>query len=64
MKSRRPTVNPLESAIRSDTISHLSDLCIRLGRPLQWDPQKEQILNDAEAARLLNRPLREPWKLG
>ncbi|MEI8371597.1 MAG: Gfo/Idh/MocA family oxidoreductase [Planctomycetota bacterium] len=63
MKSRKPTINPLESAIRSDTISHLSDLCIRLGRPIQWDPQKEQIVNDAEATKLLNRPLREPWKL-
>ena len=64
MKSRRATVSPLESAIRSDTISHLSDLCIRLGRPLQWDPHKEQVVNDAEASRLLSRPLREPWKLG
>ena len=64
IKSRRPTVNPVESAIRSDTISHLSDLCIRLGRPLQWDPHKEQIVDDAEATRLLTRPLRAPWKLG
>jgi predicted dehydrogenase len=63
VKSRKPTVTPLESAIRSDTISHLSDLCIRLGRPIQWDPQKEQIVQDAEATRLLNRPLRAPWKL-
>ncbi len=63
IKSRKPTVSPLESAIRSDTISHLSDLCIRLGRPIQWDPQKEQIVNDAEATKLLDRPLRGPWKL-
>ncbi len=63
IKNRRPTVSPLESAIRSDTISHLSDLCIRLGRPLQWDPRTEQIVDDAEATRLLNRPLRKPWKL-
>ena len=63
IKSRQPTISPLESAIRCDTISHLSDLCIRLGRAIDWDPQKEQILNDAEATALLNRPLREPWKL-
>ena len=63
MKNRTPTVSPLESAIRSDTISHLSDLCIRLGRAIQWDPEKEQILHDPEAGKLLNRPLREPWKL-
>ena len=51
IKSRQPTVSPLESAIRSDTISHLSDICIRLGRPMQWDPQKEQIVGDAEASK-------------
>ena len=63
MKSRKPTISPLEAAIRSDTISHLSDLCIRLARPIQWDPRKEQIVNDAEATKLLNRPSRDPWKL-
>jgi predicted dehydrogenase len=63
IKSRKPTINPLESAIRSDTISHLSDLCIRLGRPIQWNPQTEQIVDDSEATKLLDRPLREPWKL-
>jgi predicted dehydrogenase len=63
MRSRKSTINPLESAIRSDTISHLSDLCIRLGRPIGWDPQKEQIIGDTEAAKLLDRPMRQPWKL-
>jgi len=63
MRSRRPTVNPLESAIRSDTISHLSDLAIRSGRPIGWDPVKEEIVGDPEAAGRLDRPLRKPWKL-
>jgi hypothetical protein len=63
IKSRKPTISPLESAIRSDTISHLSDLCIRLGRPIQWNPQAEQIVNDGEATGLLDRSLRQPWKL-
>jgi Oxidoreductase family, C-terminal alpha/beta domain len=63
MKTRRPTINPLESAIRSDTISHLSDIAIRLGRPIRWDPEKEQILDDAEATGKLDRPMREPWTL-
>ena len=59
--SREPTISPLESAIRCDTISHLSDICIRpAGR--SWDPQKEQIVGDAEAASRLDRPLnRGSW---
>jgi hypothetical protein len=63
IKSRKPTISTLESAIRSDTISHLSDLCIRLGREIRWDPQQERIVGDAEARRMLNRPMREPWRL-
>ncbi|MHC4349110.1 MAG: Gfo/Idh/MocA family protein [Planctomycetota bacterium] len=63
VKSRQPTVSPLETAIRSDTISHLTDICVRRGHPIRWNPQREQILGDAEAARMLTRPMREPWRL-
>jgi len=61
IKTRRPTINPLESAIRSDTISHLSDIAIRLGRAIRWDPAKERIVDDEEASRRLKRPMRKPW---
>ncbi|MCP4452886.1 MAG: gfo/Idh/MocA family oxidoreductase, partial [Planctomycetes bacterium] len=63
IKTRRPTISPLESAIRSDTISHMSDLCVRLGRRVKWDPKKEVILGDMQASRLLNRTVRRPWSL-
>ncbi|HCS47402.1 MAG TPA: hypothetical protein DIW61_03780 [Candidatus Aminicenantes bacterium] len=63
MKSRRPTVNPLESAIRSDTISHMSNIAIRLGRPVRWDPSHERIADDAEASRMLDRPMRLTWTM-
>jgi hypothetical protein len=63
MKSRRPTINPFESAIRSDTISHLSNIAIRLGRPVRWDPRAERILDDAEATKMLDRPMRRPWTM-
>ncbi len=54
-------MNPLESAIRSDTISHMSDIAIRVGRPIRWDPVAERIIGDAEASKRLDRPLRAPW---
>jgi predicted dehydrogenase len=63
MRSRRPTINPLESAIRSDTISHMSDIAIRLGRPVRWDPEKERILGDREASKRLDRAMRRPWTM-
>jgi predicted dehydrogenase len=63
MRTRKPTINPLETAIRSDTISHMSDICIRLGRPIQWDPKAERIVGDAEATKMLDRPMRAPYTI-
>ncbi len=62
-KTGETPVSPLEAAIRSDTISHLCDIAIRLNRPLRWNPEKEQILDDTEANALLSRPVRAPWDL-
>jgi hypothetical protein len=33
------------------------------GRRLKWDTQKERILGDAEASKLLSRDYRTPWKI-
>ncbi len=63
VKSREETISPLESAIRSDAISHLSDLAIRVDRSLWWDPRHERIVDDPGAARRLQRSLRAPWNL-
>ena len=63
VKSRARTVSPVETAVQSDIISHLSDIAIRVGRPVRWDVDKETILEDEAAARLLHRPLRSPWRL-
>jgi hypothetical protein len=62
--SRKETAAPVETAHRSITICHLGNIALRLGRDrLKWDPEKEQILDDPEAARMLSRPYRDPWKL-
>jgi hypothetical protein len=41
----------------------LGDIAIRTGRKIQWDPQGERIVGDADAARLCSRPMRSPWRL-
>ena len=59
--SRKPTAAPVEVAHRSITICHLGNIAMRLGREtLQWDPVKEQIVGDDEAAKMLSRPYRGP----
>jgi predicted dehydrogenase len=62
VKSRKPAVNPLESAIRSDTISHLADICVRSGQPVKWDPRTEKLLDGSPAQNaFLNRQPRKEW---
>jgi len=61
VKSRNDTVSPFESAIRSDTISHMSDLVVRTGRKIRWDPVREELIEDEAANRLLKRTQRAPY---
>ncbi len=63
VKSRKATISGIETAIRSDTISHLSNICVRTRRPIQWDPDREQIVDDESASAMLTREQREPWKM-
>ncbi|MEW6745236.1 MAG: Gfo/Idh/MocA family oxidoreductase [Planctomycetota bacterium] len=63
VKSRCETVSPIGPAVQSDIISHLSDIAIRMGRKIRWDPEREVIVGDEVVSRLLNRALRSPWCL-
>jgi predicted dehydrogenase len=61
VKSRREPVSDLEGAHRVATVCHLANIALRLRRRLRWDAERETIVGDAEAARWLTRPYREPW---
>jgi predicted dehydrogenase len=63
VRSRKDPVSNIESAVRSDLVSQLSEICIRTGRPIRWDPVKETIVGDDEARKRMSRPMRGPWKL-
>lgn len=52
-----------DHARRSTSISILVHMTLALGRPLRWDPEKEEILGDEEANRLLDYPKRAPWQV-
>ncbi len=53
----------IEIAHRACTVCHLGNMAYWLKRPLKWDPDKEEIVGDPEAARWLDRAKREPWTL-
>jgi predicted dehydrogenase len=63
VKTRQTPVSNIEQAVRSDLMSHISEIAIRVGRPITWDPAEERILGDEEASRMLTRAMREPWQL-
>ena len=59
--SRRTPASNIDSAVQSDFMSHLGDIAIRLGRKVRWDPEKETVVGDDSAARMMRRALRGPW---
>jgi hypothetical protein len=63
VRTRRETIAPPEAAHRSTTLCLISDIAMRLGRKLRWDPDKEEFPGDDEANRFLARAMRAPWRL-
>ena len=64
VKSRKPTITPIEVAHHSAIPGHLGLIAMLVGRKIKWDARKEVILSDTEASKLLTREYRGPWKLG
>jgi predicted dehydrogenase len=63
IKTRQRPICDVEVGHRSASLCHLGNIAMTLGRPLQWDPAKEQFEGDEAANALLSRPMRAPWKL-
>ena len=52
-----------ENGHRSCTIVNMGVIALQLGRTLEFDPDKQEFINDNEANRLINQPMRENWKI-
>lgn len=61
IKTRQQPICPAEIGHRTATICHLNGIAERLGRPIKWDPVKEEIIGDPEASKWLDRPRRAPY---
>jgi predicted dehydrogenase len=59
--SRGRPVADIEQGYISSASCILANLSMQLGRTLTWDAQKQQVVGDAEANKLLRRPYRSPW---
>ncbi len=61
IKTGRRPVCDIENGHRSTNMSLLAMLSLKLGRSIRWNGEKEQIIGDSEADKLLRRPYRAPW---
>jgi predicted dehydrogenase len=63
IRSRKQPIAPVEVAHRSCSACLVHHMAMKLKRKLYWDPAKEQFKNDAEANKLLSRPMRKPYMI-
>jgi predicted dehydrogenase len=63
VKTRATTITPAEVAHHSVMVAHLGLIAMKLERKVRFNPKLERFINDADADRMLSRPMREPWNL-
>jgi predicted dehydrogenase len=59
--SRGTPVADIEEGHISTASCILANLSLKLGRSLTWDAERQQVVGDEEANKLLRRPYRSPW---
>jgi predicted dehydrogenase len=62
IRSRRQPISDVWSHNRMLEICHLANIAMRLGRPLDWDPVKREIVGDAQANAFLARESRKGYE--
>lgn len=63
IKNNKQPICDVETGHRTSSLCSLANITYWLNRPLEWDPQKEQFVDDRKANKLLKSPIRGPWKL-
>lgn len=63
VKSRQQPRSTAEAAHRSISACHCANIAVRLGRPVRWDPVKEEFPDDETANRLRSRAMRAPYMI-
>jgi predicted dehydrogenase len=61
VKTRQKFALNEENGHRSATVVNMGIIALRLGRTLEFDPVKQEFINDEEANRLIDQPMRSSW---
>ncbi len=62
IQARSRPVADIEQGYISTASCILANHSMKLGRSFTWDSEKQQVVGDDEANKLLRRPYRSPWK--
>ncbi|MBN2476919.1 MAG: Gfo/Idh/MocA family oxidoreductase [Pirellulales bacterium] len=60
VKSRGQTLEDAEVGHRTTSLCHLGHIAVQVGGTLQWDPQGERFLDNADADALIDKPIHAP----
>ena len=63
IRKRKPAGGNAAASHRVASIYHLMNIAMRCGRTIRFDPVKDEVVGDEEANRLVNQPMRAPWRL-
>ena len=63
VKSRQQPVLPLDLGHRISTLAHLGNIAYRTGHKIVWDSEREKIVDDHAADKLVGVKYRQPWHL-
>jgi predicted dehydrogenase len=63
VRSGNQCVAPIEPAFRAISTGLLGEIAMTTGQVIRWDPEKEEIIGNPIASRLLIRPYRKPWEI-
>lgn len=61
--TRNTPLSSVASSHRTVSTCHLGNIAMKLGRKLNWDPEREEFVDDSEANRLLKREQRSGFEI-
>jgi predicted dehydrogenase len=61
VRERTASISPIEDAVRSDALSHLSLLAIKSGGEVVWDPRGYKIISPESLNAQMSQPVRGGW---
>ena len=62
VQARKTPISDVESQHRSVSTCHLGNIAMRVGHRVQWNPETERFVDDAEADKLLKREQRKGFE--